>query len=314
MKKTVLRPHSPRTPRLTKGATSALWRTPWRAALVLCGVLGTATGCAGDDLMMDSDSDSDSESDSGSDSEDGTDSEDSGETDGTLAPSSCEEIADLFVSLGSANPDLAEPFVSANCSDDVVSVQSNAIPDFPYVESSPGTPNAFDATYTFPATPAVADATTDIPIIGPIGVAVNGIPIYGPTEGPGGDVKSRPGGFTECGGHNGPSSYHYHIFLATGSDWCRFSEADGQVVYGYALDGYPIYGGYDYASSYELTNESLFGEDTWAAHTYLEGSGDLDECNGRTDENGNYGYYATESFPYLLGCFRGEVELEAPGP
>lgn len=248
--------------------------------------------------MMDSDPEGDSGDETG----------DVNDTDGTLAPTSCEEIAALFETLGSANPDLPDPFVSASCSEDVVTVIANSIPDFPYIQTSPGLPSEIENTYTFPVTPTVADTTTEIPIVGAIGIAVNGIPIFGPTEGPGGDVMARPGGFTECGGHNGPSTYHYHLFLVTGSDRCRFSEADGRVVYGYAFDGYPIYGGYDYTSSWELTDESLYDSDTWAAHTYVEGSGDLDECNGRVDADGNYGYYATESFPYLLGCFRGALE------
>ncbi|MCH9681015.1 MAG: YHYH protein [Deltaproteobacteria bacterium] len=265
--------------------------------------MGAAPGCASDDAMMDSDAEANTES------ADGTDeSGDTGDTGDTLAPESCEDIAALFQTLGSANPDLPEPLVSATCSDGMVTVMSNSIPDFPYIASSPGVPSEIDMTYTFPASPTVADTTTEVPIVGAIGVAVNGIPIFGPTEGPGGDVNARPGGFTECGGHNGPSTYHYHLFMVTGSDRCRFSESDGRVVYGYALDGYPIYGGFDYASSYELTDESLFDSDTWAAHTYVEGLGDLDECNGLTDANGNYGYYATETFPYLMGCFRGELQ------
>ena len=83
---------------------------------------------------------------------------------------------------------------------------------------------------------------------------------------------------------------------------------------GYAFDGYPIYTGNDqYTSSWQLTDASLFASDTWAAHTYVAGSGDLDECNGRTDAFGNYAYYTTDTFPYVLGCFVGEVELVGGG-
>ncbi len=287
-------------------------RTDWRVALAVSGILGAATGCTADDETMDAElaDDSGDEGETEDGNETGGDETGGNETDdGTLAPSSCDDIAALFFTLGSANPDLEDPLVSASCSDsaDSITVTANSIPDFPYIATSPGVPTAIENTYTFPVTPTVADTTGEIPIVGPIGVAVNGIPIYGPTEGPGGDVQSRPGGFVECGGHNGPTTYHYHLFLVTGSDRCRFSEADGRVVYGYAFDGYPIYGGYDYTSSWELTDESLFDSDTWSAHTFVEGSGDLDECNGRVDADGNYGYYATEGFPYLLGCFRGEL-------
>nr|MBX2885874.1 YHYH protein [Granulosicoccus sp.] len=193
----------------------------------------------------------------------------------------------------------------------------NGIPDFPYIATSPGVPTANLVDYVIPATPTLAAELTAIPIVGSIGVAVNGIPIYGPTEGPGGDVLSRPGGFVECGGHNGPTGYHYHIFDVNGSDFCRFTEndvANGPVLFGYALDGYPIYSGNtEYTSSWYLEDASLFATDTWTAHVFAEGSGDLDQCNGRTDENGNYAYYTTEGFPYTLGCFRGVVELQMGG-
>ncbi len=33
-------------------------------------------------------------------------------------------------------------------------------------------------------------------------------------------------------------------------------------------------------------------------------AGDLDECNGMT-RSGSYGYYVTEAYPWVIGCFRG---------
>jgi len=239
------------------------------------------------------------------------------ESNTTVTPvaSTCEEIAAQFVTNGSANADLPDPEVNATCVDGNVIVTSNGIPDFPYIETSPGNPDAFDLEYTIPATPVVADATTPVAALGAIAVAINGVPIYGATEGTGGDVMSLGGGFTECGGHNGPTGYHYHTFDVTGSDDCLFSVAEAQagpVLFGYAFDGYPIYGAiYQYTSSYQLTDPSLFATDTWGAHTYVAGSGDLDECNGRTDEAGNYAYYATETFPYTVGCYRGVVDESA---
>ncbi len=221
------------------------------------------------------------------------------------------------MTLGSANDDLPDPELSVTCEGDTMIVRSNQIPDFPYIETSPGNPREFDVEFEIPVAPVDAAETTAVPLIGPVGVAINGIPIYGPTEGAGGDVMALGGGFTECGGHNGPGGYHYHTFDVTGSDTCRFSEEEasaGHVLYGYALDGYPIYSGnFQFSSSYELTDESQFATDTWSAHTYVEGSGDLDECNGRFDEDGNYAYYTTDTFPYILGCFRGEVTVEGGG-
>lgn len=230
----------------------------------------------------------------------------------TLA-SSCDEIATKFVTRGSANADLADPEVSASCVDGNVIVTSNQIPDFPYIETTPGSPRVFDLEYSIPATPILADDVVDVPALGPLGVAINGIPIYGATEGTGGDVLAMPN-FVECGGHNGPGGYHYHTFIVIGSDYCLFTEAEASAepqLFGYAFDGYPIYSGNtQFTSSWYLSDPSLFATDTFSAHTYAEGSGDLDQCNGRTDENGNYAYYTTDGFPYTLGCYRGVVNVE----
>lgn len=231
--------------------------------------------------------------------------------------SGCEEIAALFGTDGSANPDLTDPESSAVCDGDMVVISANAIPDYTYIETSPGPPRAQDLTYTIPAEPAVAAETTDVPLIGSLGVTLAGIPIFGPTEGTGGDVGSLPGILMECGGHNGPTGFHLHVVGTSDTTDCDFSSeelASGPQLLGYAFDGYPIYTGNDqYTPSWELTDDTLFASDTWAAHSYVEGSGDLDECNGRTDENGNYAYYTTDAFPYIIGCFVGEVEIEGPG-
>ncbi len=234
------------------------------------------------------------------------------------ASATCEATSALFTTKGSANPDLPDPEVSASCDGDTVVILTNAVPDFTYIETSPGQPGGRgEATYTIPATPVMADATTDVPYIGSIGVTLNGIPIFGPTEGTGGDVDSLPGIISACGSHNGPSGFHAHKILASAETDCFFTPdqvAEAPQLAGYAFDGYPIYTGIDqFTSSWQLTDESLFATDTWAAHTYVEGSGDLDECNGRFDENGDYAYYTTEAFPYVLGCFSGEVLLEGAG-
>ena len=47
----------------------------------------------------------------------------------------------------------------------------------------------------------------------------------------------------------------------------------------------------------------------WDIHEYVEGLGDLDECNGLpiddADAAYDHAYFATDSFPYFLGCYRG---------
>lgn len=229
----------------------------------------------------------------------------------------CEDIASLFVTRGSANADLDDPEVNASCEGGDVVVTSNGIPDYTYIETSPGQPTDRDHTFSFPASPTVADTVTPVPYLGTSAVTLGGIPIFGPTEGTGGDVESLPGILSDCGSHNGPSGFHIHLILSSSETDCLFTPdevaAEPQLV-GYAFDGFPIYTGIDqYTSSWELTDESLFATDTWAAHTYVEGSGDLDECNGLTDADGNYAYYTTATFPYIMGCYTGVVDLDAAG-
>ncbi len=238
-------------------------------------------------------------------------------TSGAAATTSCDETAALFVTRGSANPDLVDPEVAATCDGTTITVVSNGVPDYTYIGTSPGEPDGREFTFTMPAEPTMAETVTDVPYIGPIGMTLNGISIYGPTEGTGGDVDSLPGIISECGSHNGPGGFHTHKILASDVTDCFFTPeevAAAPQLAGYASDGFPIYTGVDqYTSSWQLTDDSLFASDTWAAHTYVEGSGDLDQCNGRYDEDGNYAYYTTATFPYVLGCFAGEVELETPG-
>jgi len=120
-------------------------------------------------------------------------------------------------------------------------------------------------------------------------------------------------------------AYHYH-----GNPNALFDQAKPATespVIGFAADGYPIYGSYiledgivrKVTSSYILKsgnrkkkgNESSgdFPEGTYNGefiddYKYVEGQGDLDQCNGMT-HNGVYGYYVTDSYPWVLNCFKG---------
>ncbi len=240
----------------------------------------------------------------------------------------CDTIIATFRAVESANPDLADPSLVASCDGDDVVVQTNSMPDYLYIEASPGDPEASDLTFRIPLVPVEAGTPGDIPALGPSAVAINGVAIYGPTEATGGDVLSLVGALSECGSHNGPTGFHMHLFLwAAGVD-CLYdaelveSNSAGQV--GWSLDGYPIMSGFtcvdaacssvrQLVSSWQLTDDSLFASDTWNAHSYVEGSGDLDQCNGRVDADGQYRYYTTPTFPYFMGCYRGEVAADAGG-
>lgn len=127
--------------------------------------------------------------------------------------------------------------------------------------------------------------------------------------------------------------YHYHG-MPEGFIELQGGDETKMTMIGWAADGFPIYARYGYSdatdSSSELVNitgsyetvsapASRPSTDIYALGTfqqdweYVEGSGDLDECNGRfavTPEfpNGIYHYYATDNYPYFQRCVKGEVE------
>ena len=121
-------------------------------------------------------------------------------------------------------------------------------------------------------------------------------------------------------------TYHYH-----GNPFSMFeNESSNQEspIIGFAADGFPISGSFfldngiarKALSSYRLKNEGgsrPSRDDTNPGgnydgtyiqdYEYIKDSGDLDECNGMV-VNGSYRYYVTETYPWILGCFRGEID------
>jgi len=128
--------------------------------------------------------------------------------------------------------------------------------------------------------------------------------------------------------------YHYHANPMAIFDTDCTSTTSASPVIGFAADGFPVYGSCisengairNVQSSYKLKDgggprQAVSGYTTPSAGTgniasanydgqfrsdyeYVAGSGDLDECNGMTIE-GQYGYYITDSFPWVLNCFSG---------
>jgi len=145
-----------------------------------------------------------------------------------------------------------------------------------------------------------------------IGVMTNGVLL---------DAHEQTWTYDSCNGHSDKKhQYHYHIppicFLqslgiafADSPDWWiadsgnetrLFGEMADQFpkdgtpspVVGFARDGFPIYGPYDENGALQRSKEF---------------SGDLDECNGKVDSNGDYGYYMSVDPPFAPRCLRGEV-------
>ena len=220
-----------------------------------------------------------------------------------------------------------------------------------------GCPHAIRARalrFEIPARPEIATAPR--PIDGWLfGVAINGV-VFDPTgpyffegtrrvmhfEVMSGDARPHLGlDFNNA--HSQPSGeYHYHGLPVGLLDGLGANAA--MTLIGYAADGFPIYGpaGYDDAtnaaslvramrSSYRLRSgrrpevvvggehDGTFVED----YVYVEGHGDLDECNGRfgvTPEypDGIYHYYVTSQFPFVPRAWRGAPDPSfahgSPGP
>ena len=213
------------------------------------------------------------------------------------------------------------PELRVYCTDQHLVVESNGIPNFEFSQITPNDLSAQTYRWRIPLKPQLAATPSALPLLGPVAVAVNGIPIFGPNE-------AAPQGYGDpyldqildyCNGHTAPRGmYHFHA-----RPDCLFEDLEGNVslVIAYALDGYPILAPYICAdavcsqskavhSSWQRTQNVTAA---WEAHEYVAGSGDLDECNGLTLADGSYVYFATDTFPYFLGCYRGLVDVDTSG-
>ena len=229
----------------------------------------------------------------------------------TVASSASECDAALFT-IRSGQPGAgagyAKAQVSARCTGANLVVTSNGMPSYTFVKKTPNALRTQDWTWSVPLSPKKASKVTSINNrLGTIGFTVTGIPIFGPMEGPvppdqafGDPVYNKI--LDSCKGHTGyAGDYHDHAILAVAR--CGFTQSK---IVGYAIDGFPIYGpSSDAKSGYVKSgNPKSY---SWKAYTYQASSNPkvLDRCNGRTEADGSYGYHATTTFPYVVGCFKG---------
>ena len=225
---------------------------------------------------------------------------------------------------------------------DSCSLAANSIPNHSFNDASASFVDPvteINATYEIPLDPEFADAPTALSLQLDNGLFLNGVKLdllaagcFGVGDGKIGcfdmdtnwryDPMSPLNNFgTDThNAHVQPGGqYHYH-----GNPKALF-DLDGDVaspVIGFAADGFPIFGSFvqdgdvprAVASSYQLkegarpsTSDSPGGVydgtfvDDWE---FVEGSGDLDECNGMM-RDGIYGYYVVDQYPWVLACYQG---------
>lgn len=219
---------------------------------------------------------------------------------------------------------------------------TNAIPNHDFNDGGNAFPNNVSAQndqFEITVSPAKASTVTPISLTVDNAILLNGVKVdllaagcFGIGNGKVGcndmsqpwryDPMHAPNGFN-VDSHNAHAqpdgTYHYH-----GSPVAMFADSNDSdsPVIGFAADGFPIFGSYfddegnirKATSSYRLkagdrpsgsgepggTYDGAFRDD----YEYIEGLGDLDECNGMT-LNGVYGYYITDTYPYVLACFTG---------
>ena len=171
-------------------------------------------------------------------------------------------------------------------------VESNGMPDHPMMigirawQQQVPLPQLYTGTnaWQIPLVPVPAKVPLSAKnrfLRGAIALAVNGIPIFNPLNNRGDDAYLF-GELDEYGGHCGRADdYHYHV-----PPMHLEKQVGKGSILAYALDGYPIYG-FDEPDGSKVVK--------------------LDSLNGHKDDNGNYHYHATKTYPYLNGGFYGQV-------
>lgn len=232
----------------------------------------------------------------------------------------------------STNFDVASSFlsnVSTRVNNGSITVMSNGLPNhetgtFPN-QGNPNTISEQDIEKTFTLSPQKNNSTTDSGGI-EFGIALNGI-LFEPltaeywnndrTSGWNLEWSTNNLGFDFNNAHVQPDgTYHYH-----GSPTGLLSLVNGkaQTLIGFAADGFPIYVE-NLKSSWRLkagtrptgpggTYDGTYVQD----YEYVEGLGDLDECNGiygTTPEypDGTYYYVISDTFPVVARCFSGSPD------
>lgn len=221
---------------------------------------------------------------------------------------------DTFMDVASYNQtqNYAQPTLAVSCDGTTMHVSSNGITNFTFSATTPNALEVQNYNWAIPQTPVYSATTTDIPLLGAAGIVVNGLPIFGPNEAPthGYGDPYLDEILDYCNGHTAQGgTYHFHA-----RPDCLWTSIEGQVglVIGYAFDGFPILAPYINTAEGVIEVQSSWARtadvtNAWEAHEYIPGLSILDECNGMLLDDGSYAYFATDTFPYFMGCYHGEV-------
>ena len=242
------------------------------------------------------------------------------------------------------------------CTASTRQMAGNGIPDHSVTGGSFATPiSAQNLSVTFPLAPAITSPTGAALMRQPYGYALNSVKFDPGTDGtcagsatstsPGGGCVAVMGkdawsleaiggafsfGADENNAHVQPNGqYHYHAM----PEGLLASAGKTLKLVGFAMDGFPIYARYGYATASDATSPIRVVTSSWQKkanpdagrpsttvfpmgtftqdYQYTAGSGDLDECNGRTGATpefpkGTYHYYITDTFPYIQRCLKGK--------
>ena len=162
-----------------------------------------------------------------------------------------------------------------------------------------GEDTSVEITALIPLEPEMAARPEMLGVVNKVGMSVSGVPIF--SDAPSVQHTGHMPALDTCGGHVDPGGW-YHWHANAGDIATVFHEQDVDAdcaliqnptaLFGYAFDGFPIYGS-------------------------LEPSGeipaDLDDCGGHVGDqvDGSYGYHyhTSNSFPNLPDCLSGVPAL-----
>ena len=226
-------------------------------------------------------------------------------------------------------------------------LQSNGVPNHDFNDGQQSFPNNLSEqsyNYQITASPVFASSNTALAIGSDNGLMLNGVKIdllaaacfaVGDEKTGCGDM-SQPWRFDPMFPANGfrvdshnahvqpNGSYHYH---GTPNAMFAADTAVESPLVGFAADGFPIFGSWfdddgtvrKALPSYRLktgTRQAVSGYTTPSGdydgtyrddYEYIEGLGDLDECNGMLVD-GVYGYFISDAYPYIMGCLKGQMD------